>query len=103
MKTKITKKDFLDKASVHTYGKVGYTGGSGKQFCIGWEPQFEGEIFLGFKYLIFAYGKKTIVLNKIFTMLNECSDGEVKELNWVDCSVKKIPIMLKGGIGLNCF
>lgn len=103
MVSKLTKKEFLEKASIHTYGKVSYTGGLGKQFCIGWDAQFENERFVGFKYLIFAFGKKKEVINKIYQLLTQCSDNEIKELKWVDSSLRKIPLGLKGGIGLNCF
>lgn len=99
----MNKKDFLQKADVHTYGKVIGGGGRGHQFCIAWEPVIKEQRFEGFKYLIFAYGKKAKVLDSVYRMLKECNEEEIKKLNFVDASVRKIPIALRGGIGLNCF
>ncbi len=95
MKSKITKKEVSE--NIHTYGKVKWVGGSGKQFVFPYK--WNGN---GFEFLFFAYGKKTDVVNKITSIINETSDEKIRDLNFVQ-SNKKIPLMLKGGIGLNCF
>jgi len=97
MKNRISQKEVSE--GLHTYGKVSWVGGSGKQFVIGYNWQKDG---FGFQFLFFAYGRKPIVAKRIKEILNTRTDTEIAELRYVNQNAK-IPISLKGGIGLNCF
>nr|WP_298655891.1 hypothetical protein [uncultured Flavobacterium sp.] len=95
---KISKKEISE--GLHTYGKVLWGGGSGKQFTFGFGWN-QGKTGRGFKFLLFAYGKKVDVIKRIHLILNTFSDEEIEKLDFVQCDVK-IPISCASGVGLNC-
>ena len=99
MEKRTTKKIVSD--SLHTYGKVLWAGGSGKQFTLPFEWNTEKDKS-GFKFLFFAYGKKADVVRKLTDILNTMSDLEIEKLEFVKCN-SKVPISLRSGTGLNCF
>lgn len=99
MSQRITQKIVSD--GLHTYGKVSWVGGQGKQFVLPYEYG-KGESGYGFKFLFFAFGKKADVCKKLAEIINTKTDEEIAQLPFVQCD-KKIPLSLRGGTGLNCF
>lgn len=99
MKNRITQKIVSD--GLHTYGKVSWVGGQGKQFVFPFNYQ-TGPDKYGFQFLFFAYGKKSDVVRKISEVLNTMSDEEITKLHYIECD-QKVPITLRSGTGLNCF
>lgn len=99
MKKKITVKDI--SGLLHTYGKVSWVGGSGKQFILPYQWG-GGKDGYSFKFLFFAFGKKSDVSRKLTNIINTMTDEQIAQLPFVQCD-KKIPLSLRGGTGLNCF
>lgn len=102
---KISFTKFKVKASIHKYGNV-YGGSSkGSQFLIGYEPIFDAENrWLGFKYMIPAFGKKDKVLKFVYNLLFESTEQNQEKLKfWTFNEGKKIPLACKAPQGLNCF
>ncbi len=98
MRKKVTQKEIASDLS--TYGKVEWTGGSGKQFVLPFN--WRGEPYYSFQFLIFAYGKKSNVVKKLVEVLNNNTDEEIEKMDFVKNN-SKVPLSLRGGTGLNCF
>jgi len=80
------------------YGKVSWAGGYGYQYVLPLEWQDDKYCF---KYLIFAYGKKQSVVDKMFSLINERTGEELELSKYVEKD-RKIPISC-GAKGMNCF
>jgi len=94
----MTKKDISE--SLSAYGRVFAGDKIGRQFILPYKWQNDKYCF---KFLIFAYGQKKQVVNKLSEMLKTCTDEQIAELTEIVVKDRKVPLSQKGCVGLNCF